>query len=161
MLVETQPGVFYGAAYYGGTNGNGVVFTYSLSDPGVVEIVHDFSATTNGENSDGANPDGPLAVAQDGTLYSNADYGGMNGNGVIYGVRPDGSFKVLHTFSATNPSSGANKDGATPDDGVVLDEQNNTLIGIAEYGGKGSSAGFNNSGGTLYQVKLCDSGLGK
>ena len=42
-LVETKPGVFYGAATYGGTNGNGVVFRYSLSKPNVVEIVHDFS----------------------------------------------------------------------------------------------------------------------
>ena len=43
-LVETKPGVFYGAATYGGTNGNGVVFRYSLSNPRVVEVVHDFSA---------------------------------------------------------------------------------------------------------------------
>ena len=59
-LVETDPGVFYGAANYGGTNGNGVVFRYSLSAPGVVDVVHDFSATTAGANWDGAGPDGPL-----------------------------------------------------------------------------------------------------
>jgi len=155
-LVETEPGVFYGAAFYGGTNGNGVVFRYSLSEPGMVEVVHDFSTTTAGVNWDGANPDGRLTPGPDGTLYSNANYGGTNGNGVIYGIRPDGSFKVLHTFSATDPTTGANKDGATPDDGVILDEHNNSLIGIAPYGGNGSSAGFFNSGGTLYQLKLDD-----
>jgi hypothetical protein len=40
---------------------------------------------------------------------------------------------------------------ATPDFGVVLDEDH-SLIGIADYGGKGSSAGIANSGGTLYQL---------
>jgi uncharacterized repeat protein (TIGR03803 family) len=155
-LVETERGVFYGAANRGGSNGNGVVFRYSLSNPSVVDVLHEFSATTGGVNADGAGPDGPLTPGPDGTLYSNANYGGMNGNGVLYGIRPDGSFKVLHAFSATDPTTGANLDGATPDDGMVLDEKNNTLIGIATYGGHGSSAGFNNSGGTLYQLKLDD-----
>lgn len=157
-LVETQPGVFYGAAFLGGTNGNGVVFRYALSSPSAVEVVHEFSSMTAGLNADGAGPDGPLTPGSDGTLYSNANYGGTSGNGVLYGVRPDGSFAVLHNFSATDPTTGANFDGATPDDGMVFDEQNNSLIGIAEYGGHGSSAGFNNSGGTLYELKLNNTG---
>lgn len=115
-FVETEPGVLYGAVAHGGTYGNGVVFRYSLSNPGTVDVVHDFSATRGGRNADGANPDGPLAKGQDGTLYSNADYGGMNGSGVLYAVRPDGSFEVLHTFSATNPVTGANWDGALPEE---------------------------------------------
>ena len=158
QLVETDPGVFYGAANNGGTNGNGVVFRYSLSAPGVVDVVHDFSATTAGANWDGAGPDGRLTPGPDGALYSNAYYGGMNGNGVIYAVWPDGTFEVLHTFSATNPTTGANWDGANPDDGVLVDQDNDRLIGIANYGGNGSSAGFAYTGGTLYQLKLHDSG---
>jgi len=152
-LVEARPGVFYGAAYYGGTNGNGVVFRYSLWNPGSIEVMHNFSAMNSaGQNWDGAAPDGPLALGPDGTLYSNADYGGGNGNGVIYSLSEDGRFEVLHTFSATNATTGANADGATPDDGLVLD--GNSLIGIAIYGGNGSPAGFNNSGGTLYELTL-------
>ncbi len=155
-LVETRPGVFYGAAYNGGSNGNGVVFRYSLSNPGVVETVHAFSVLNSaGQNWDGAGPDGPLALGPHGTLYSNADYGGANGNGVVYGVREDGRFEVLHTFSATNATTGANYDGATPDDGLIFD--GNTLIGIAIYGGNGSPAGLANSGGTLYELTLDDS----
>ena len=152
-LVETKSGVFYGAARYGGTNGNGVVFRFSLSNPGSVEIVHDFSgANAVGDNPDGANPYARLTPGHDGTLYSTASYGGANGNGVIYRICPDGNFEVLYTFSATNPTTGANKDGATPDFGVVL--RRDMLIGIADYGGNGSSAGFFNSGGTLYQLQL-------
>ena len=154
-LVETRPGVFYGAAYHGGSNGNGVVFRYSLDYPGVVEVVHDFSAVNStGQNWDGAGPASPLALGPHGTLYSVANSGGANGSGVVYSLREDGNFEVLHAFSATNATTGANSDGATPDDGVILD--GNKLIGIAEYGGNGSAAGLGNSGGTLYELKLDD-----
>jgi uncharacterized repeat protein (TIGR03803 family) len=156
-LIEVRPGVFYGAASHGGSNGSGVVFRYSLDNPGVVEVVHDFSAlNAAGQNWDGATPNGPLALDPHGTLFSIAEAGGTNGNGVIYSLREDGRFRVLHTFSATNATTGANSDGANPDDGVILD--GNKLIGIAIYGGMGSPAGYNNSGGTLYQVTLEDYG---
>jgi uncharacterized repeat protein (TIGR03803 family) len=152
-MVEARPGVFYGAAGNGGSNGNGVVFRYSLDNPGGVEVVHDFSALNSaGQNADGAAPDGPLALDAHGTLFSNAEAGGASGSGVLYSLREDGRFEVLHTFSATNPTTGANSDGANADDGLVLD--GNSLIGIAIYGGMGSSAGYDNSGGTLYQLTL-------
>jgi uncharacterized repeat protein (TIGR03803 family) len=150
-LLETKPGVFYGSATNGGINGTGVVFSYSLSKPEKVEIVHTFSAVNSaGENWDGANPTARLTPAPDGSLYSTASYGGANGNGVVYQLQPDDCFTVLHTFSATDPTTGANADGATPDYGVILD--GNLLIGMADYGGLGSSAGFYNSGGTLYEL---------
>ena len=85
-------------------------------------------------------------------MYSNANGGGENGNGVIYSLQEDGHFEVLHSFSATDPTTGANYDGALPDDGVVVD--GNKLIGIAVYGGNGSPAGYYNSGGTLYELKV-------
>jgi uncharacterized repeat protein (TIGR03803 family) len=152
-LVEPSPGVFYGAAARGGTNGNGVVFRYSLSNPEAVEVLHDFSALNSaGQNSDGASPGGRLALGPHGTLYSNTEAGGANGNGVIYSIREDCHFEVLHTFSATNATTGANNDGAFPDEGLLAD--GNKLIGIAIYGGNGSSAGYNNSGGTLYELTL-------
>ncbi|MGC2401801.1 MAG: choice-of-anchor tandem repeat GloVer-containing protein, partial [Acidobacteriaceae bacterium] len=155
-LVEPRPGVFYGAAFHGGTNGNGVVFRYSLSNPGVVEVVHDFSAVNSvGQNGDGASPGGRLALGPHGTLNSNTEAGGANGNGVIYALTENGCFEVLHTFSATNATTGANDDGAFPDEGLVLD--GNKLIGIAVYGGNGSPAGYNNSGGMLYELTLDDS----
>ena len=69
---------------------------------------------------------------------------------MVYQLQPDDCFTVLHTFSATDPTTGANADGATPDYGVILD--GNLLIGMADYGGLGSSAGFYNSGGTLYEL---------
>ncbi len=76
----------------------------------------------------------------------------QNGNGVIYSLSEEGRFEVLHTFSATDPTTGANYGGTNADNGVVLD--GNRLIGIAIYGGAGGPAGYNNSGGTLYELTL-------
>jgi uncharacterized repeat protein (TIGR03803 family) len=149
-LVETDPGVFFGSTTFGGPNGNGVVFRYSAAKG--LEIVHAFSASnTAGGNADGANPFARLTRGEDGALYSTASYGGANGNGVVYRIRPNGNFTVLHTFSATSPSTGSNLDGANPDYGVLVDDD--SLIGIADYGGNGSVAGAIGNG-TLYRLKL-------
>jgi uncharacterized repeat protein (TIGR03803 family) len=152
-LVEKWPGVFYGAAYAGGPNGNGVVFRYSLAIPRAVEIVHAFSAVNaSGENPDGANPYARLTRGNDGALYSTASFGGAHGNGTVYRIHRDDHFEVLHTFSAANPTTGSNVDGVEPDYGVLLDEDD-SLIGMADYGGNGSVAG-DIGNGTLYRLKL-------
>jgi uncharacterized repeat protein (TIGR03803 family) len=154
-LVEPRPGVFYGAAFHGGQNGNGVVFRYSTWNPDSVEVLHDFSGlNAAGQNWDGAAPGGRLTLGKHGTLNSNTESGGANGNGVLYRVREDGCFEVLHTFSATNATTGANDDGAFPDEGLIA--IGDKLIGIAIYGGNGSPAGYNNSGGTLYELTVED-----
>lgn len=153
-LIEKWPGDFYGAAYGGGPNGNGTVFRYSLVNPAVVETVHAFGATdADGENLDGANPYARLTRSDDGDLYSTASYGGKFGNGVVYRIGRQGNSEVLHTFSATDPSTGTNADGANPDFGVVFDEEYDRLIGMADYGGLGSVAG-DIGNGTLYKLKL-------
>jgi uncharacterized repeat protein (TIGR03803 family) len=153
-LVETKRGVFYGTTRLGGANGNGVVFRFSLSHPGAVDVLHTFSATnTSGENWDGANPFARLTLGDDGSMYSTASNGGANGNGVVYRINADGDFHVLHTFSATDPTTGANSDGAVPDLGVLLGS-NNSLIGTAALGGLGSPAGLGNSGGTIYELQI-------
>jgi uncharacterized repeat protein (TIGR03803 family) len=155
-LVEPKPGVFYGTTRLGGTNGNGVVFRYSLSNPGAVEVLHEFSATnSSGENWDGANPYARLTLGDDGSMYSTASNGGANGNGVVYRINADGNFHVLHTFGPTDPTTGANGDGAIPDFGVIRNSDS-SLIGTAALGGRGSPAGLGNSGGTLYELEVGD-----
>jgi uncharacterized repeat protein (TIGR03803 family) len=155
-LVEPKLGVFYGTTRLGGTNGNGVVFRYSLSNPGAVEVLHEFSATnSSGENWDGANPYARLTLGDDGSMYSTASNGGANGNGVVYRINADGNFHVLHTFGPTDPTTGANGDGAIPDFGVIRNSDS-SLIGTAALGGRGSPAGLGNSGGTLYELEVGD-----
>jgi uncharacterized repeat protein (TIGR03803 family) len=155
-LIEARPGVFYGATRLGGANGNGVVFRYALSNPGEVDVLHTFSATNpSGQNWDGANPYARLILDDDGLMYSTASNGGANGNGIVYRINAGGDFHVLHTFSATDPTTGANSDGAVPDWGVIR-YSDSSLIGAAALGGLGSPAGLGNSGGTLYELEIGD-----
>ena len=70
-----------------------------------------------------------------------------------YRIGRHGCFEVLHTFSATDPATGSNEDGADPDYGVLLDEENDSLFGMADYGGLGSLTGGTGNG-TLYRLKL-------
>lgn len=152
-LVEADSGVFLGTASDGGPHGSGVVFRYASENGGTYTVVHAFSAlNAAGTNVDGADPYARLTRGEDDWLYSTASAGGLFGNGVVYRVRRDGKFEVLHTFSAVNASTGANADGATPDFGVLL-EGDTTLIGMSDYGGAGSSAGATGNG-TLYKIDL-------
>ncbi|HZO23318.1 MAG TPA: choice-of-anchor tandem repeat GloVer-containing protein [Steroidobacteraceae bacterium] len=154
-LVERHPGVFYGTTRSGG-NGNGVVFRYSLAQPNRVAVIHNFSVCeTSGAtciNTDGASPESRLTLRGDSALYGTASNGGTGGSGVVFRVRPDEAFEVLHTFSAVNATTGANKDGALPDFGVIF-AGDDDLIGMADAGGKGdASYGFGN--GTLYRLSI-------
>ena len=100
----------------------------------------------------GANPYTRLTARGDGALYGTASSGGGGGSGVVYRVRPDEAFEVLHTFAAVNPVTGANVDGAAPDFGVIFAEDD-SLIGMADAGGKGDATyGYGN--GTLYRLSI-------
>jgi len=144
-----------GAATNGGPNGNGVIFRYSLAHPGSVSVLHAFSATNSaGENSDGAMPYARLSIGDQGNLYSTASYGGATGNGVVYRISRSGQFKVLHTFGAVDPVTGANRDGSDPDFGVVR-AGDDSWVGMADYGGQGSKAGAIGNG-TLYWLHVDD-----
>ena len=154
-LVERENGVFFGTAMYGG-NGNGVVFRYSLAQPHHLDVIHNFSVCETSSdvciNPDGANPYTRLTARGDGALYGTASSGGGGGSGVVYRVRPDEAFEVLHTFAAVNPVTGANVDGAAPDFGVIFAEDD-SLIGMADAGGKGDATyGYGN--GTLYRLSI-------
>jgi uncharacterized repeat protein (TIGR03803 family) len=153
-LVETEPGVFYGAATYGGPNANGVIFRYWLEKGGDLDVVHAFSATNAiGGNWDGAMTEARLNQGRDGWLYSTASFGGQFGSGTVFRLRGDGQYQVLHTFSGVNPTTGGNVDGAEPDFGVLIDHDR--LIGMSDYGGHGSAAGVTGNG-TLYELMLND-----
>ena len=152
---QTAPGVFYGTASKGGNNGTGVVFRYSLYSPSHLKVLHDFSAVDSaGQNQDGAYPYARLTRGEGGYLYSTASYGGVNANGVVYRNGLNGRFSGLPTVTATEPTTGANADGAIPDYGVLV--HGDKLIGITPLGGQGSTGGFFLTGGTLYELNLDD-----
>jgi len=156
----------YGTAAGGGTNGVGTVFAVNTNLTGFA-AVHTFAAPAANSlgiftNSDGGEPGGDL-VLSGATLYGMAEYGGTNDNGTVYAVNTNGSdFRLLHTFSALDPTYYTNSDGANPYAGLIL--AGNTLYGTAEYGGtngNGTVFAINTNGGgfrIVYTFTALDAG---
>ncbi len=123
----------YGTAYQGGITNGGTIF--SINTNGTFNLLHQFSAETDGEN-----PLGTL-VLSGGTLYGTARNEGTNGaaDGTVFSIGTNGdNFTVLHYFNA-----GASLDAHTPNAGMLLG--GNTLYGTTTFGGT-------NNGGTVFAI---------
>jgi|SRR5665213_2278077 len=107
-----------------------------------------FTTLHNFTNADGQYPIAGLVLASN-VLYGTTSQGGSQSNGTVFAVNTDGSnFRVFHNFTATDPVTGTNLDGAIPADGLVL--SGNTLFGTAEEGGTNSQYGFGD--GTVFSI---------
>jgi uncharacterized repeat protein (TIGR03803 family) len=90
-------------------------------------------------------------VLSSNTLYGTASSGGTNGNGTVFAVNTDSSgFTNLHTFTALNPVTSTNMDGAEPEAALILSGR--TLYGTASQGGAFSA-------GTIFAVNTDGSGF--
>ncbi len=139
----------YGTAKYGGTNGNGTVFAVNTNGTGFTNL-HSFTALNNYTNSDGANPYAGLILSGS-TLYGTAGQGGSNGYGTVFAVNTNGTgFTNLHSFTAIDPNTSTNSDGANPYAGLIL--SGNTLYGTAFYGGT-------NGNGAVFAVNTNSTGF--
>src|SRR6266542_1681873 len=147
--VDGSGDTLYGTAYNGGSSGYGTVFKVNTNGAGFTTL-HSFTAAfTNAAgaytNSDGANPEAGLIISGS-TLFGSANYGGSSGNGTVFVLSTNGTaFTTLHNFTATDPVTGFNNDGANPFAGLVLSE--NTLYGTAESGGSSGN-------GTVFSLSL-------
>jgi uncharacterized repeat protein (TIGR03803 family) len=134
----------YGTAAEGGSSGNGTVFAVNTDGTGFTNL-HSFTALKHDTNSDGAYPYAALILSSN-TLYGTAAQGGSSGNGTVFAVNTDGTgFMTLYSFTATDPNTGTNTDGAYPQAGLIL--SSNTLYGTV--GGGGSSGN-----GTVFGLSL-------
>jgi uncharacterized repeat protein (TIGR03803 family) len=128
----------YGAALGGGTNGDGTVFALTTSGTGFRNL-HNFA----GSPSDGDVPLGGLILSGN-TLYGTTLEGGLFDNGTVFSVNTNGTgYATLYSFTAVDPNTSTNSDGAGPHGGLVL--SGNTLYGTAVGGG---SAGW----GTVFAI---------
>jgi uncharacterized repeat protein (TIGR03803 family) len=74
----------YGAAGNGGTAGNGALFALNTNGTGFT-VLHNFTATVDSANSDGAYPSGGL-ISSGNTLYGMAAAGGSSGKGTVFSL---------------------------------------------------------------------------
>jgi uncharacterized repeat protein (TIGR03803 family) len=108
-------GTLYGVTQSGGTNGDGVI--YSLSVTGKEKVLYTIT------QQDGYSSEGDL-LAYGGLLYGTVPVGG-NSEGILYSITTGGKFTILHRFSGI--------DGLNPAAGLM--EVGGTLYGTTYQGG--------------------------
>jgi uncharacterized repeat protein (TIGR03803 family) len=135
-LIFDAEGNLYGTTFSGGASGAGTVFR--LTKKGAETILYSFAGGT-----DGANPEGSLAMDKSGNLYGTTTAGGASGNGTVFEITKAGQYSILYSFAGGT-------DGIDPVAGVTLDAKGN-LYGTTSTGG---SYGY----GTVYELKRLQSG---
>lgn len=102
----------YGTTYYGGTNDMGTAFKIKPDGTNYVKLV-DFDGVTNGSH--------PYSsfVLVDNFLYGTTHFGGANGVGTIFKMKPDGTdYEILLDFDG--PTKGRLPVGTLVSDGTFL-----------------------------------------
>jgi len=122
-LVQTADGNLYGTTSAGGGYGYGTVFRVArLTNQPYCSLVYTFTG-----GHDGANPNGNLAQAVDGTLYGTTSQGGDYNYGTVFQLTTNGALSVFHTFNYY-------PDGARPQAGFLRGSDGN-LYGTTLFGG--------------------------
>src|SRR5215469_797220 len=130
-VARDKAGNLYGATYFGGTSGQGVVF--EVAADGTESTLYNFTG-----GSDGGEPlYGGVIVDKNGNVYGTAQIGGADNYGVVYKVATDGTETVLYSFTDGS-------DGAYPSSTLVSDKTGN-LYGTASDGGA-------NGNGTVFEL---------
>jgi uncharacterized repeat protein (TIGR03803 family) len=92
-------------------------------------VLHSFS----GYPTDGETPYAGLVADDQGNLYGTTAFGGAGrhgqttGEGTVFKLSPDGTYKVLYSFAGGS-------DGGQPNAGLIIDRSGN-LYGTATFGG--------------------------
>ena len=137
-LIRDADGNLYGTAAEGGDGDGGVIFR--INSAGNFSVLHRFEGSGPG-SLDGFRPWGGLIRDAAGNLYGTTAFGGNGGlAGVLFRLRPDGTYTVLHRFGKTG---GDLANGYSPAGRLVRDSNGN-LYGVNEKGGSGA-------GGTVYR----------
>jgi len=136
-VVIDGSGNVYGTAYFGGLNGDGIV--WEIKHTGAYIDLHDFGGSienANGESgSDGQDPE-EIVFDSSGDMYGTAFTGGGEGWGMVWELTKSGSYLDIHDFGGAivdaNGESGP--DGTNPTGGVTFNASG-TMFGAASMGG--------------------------
>ncbi|HEY6248689.1 MAG TPA: choice-of-anchor tandem repeat GloVer-containing protein [Candidatus Angelobacter sp.] len=161
-LISDAAGNLYGATYYGGAHGRGVVF--ELSPPPIPNgtwtemVLHSFAG-----GSDGANPNADLILDANGNLFGTTQGGGGHGSclagltcGVFFELTPppptDPSRPWTETilFDFKGGSSGGNPNGLIASGG--------NFFGTTYLGGKSASSCNDGTCGVVFKLSKDSNG---
>ncbi len=95
-LIEDRTGNLLGITQGGGAHNNGTVF--SISPTGTLTVLAAFEF----DGANFVNPQGPLVLAADGTLFGTTRWGGPQRRGTVFALSPSGQLTTLVSFDETN-----------------------------------------------------------
>ena len=130
---------------YGVTGGSNTTLAtvFQVTTAGTVTVIGTIPAAYNLDHEGTL---GPLVQDRAGNFYGVIADGGTLGNGLVFGMAPDGTFSVVHEFSITDPQTTFNVDGNRPSTGLVIDGSD-TLYGLTYLGGANGSGTIYSAGG--------------
>ena len=121
-LIKGSDGYFYGCA--GGETGYGTLFR--MTTDGTATVLHVFTGGVGGSVPARSG----LIETADGSLYGATVAGGAYDAGVVFRLRRDGEFTILHSFTGLAPGG----DGITGWTKWLLEGSDGALYGSAAYG---------------------------
>ncbi len=147
-LAQDASGHFFGTANSGGQNGYGLVFRFSHVNSGWVLVpLYNFTGT------DGQ-PGWGVALAPDGTIYTNAMYasvlGGPCGTAMQLRPSPNPPHSVFYNWTSTAMRTYVKNQDGCPTGNLLRDSAGN-LYGVTQDGGP-------NGWGSVFELTKTDSG---
>jgi uncharacterized repeat protein (TIGR03803 family) len=146
-LVVDSANNLYGATFYGGAAGFGVVFELTPQAGGQASetVLHEFQACNQTECPDGIEPFGGLVFDGSGNLYGSTQFGGGGGNvcdtpppvvhegcGTVYELTPapqnTWDYSIVYRFTGA-------ADGGYPSDDHLAVDSKGTIFGTTFVGG--------------------------
>lgn len=129
-LIQATNGTIYGMTYSGGTNSEGVLFSFDIATSSYSDLF-DFNGTN------GSSPRRGVTQASNGKLYGTTSGGGTSSAGVAFSYDiTNGTFTKLSDFSASTT-------GSSPDCEIIETPQLSPLGILALSGKKGVTIGPN------------------
>ncbi|HEY1707104.1 MAG TPA: choice-of-anchor tandem repeat GloVer-containing protein [Rhizomicrobium sp.] len=139
-LIADSAGNLYGTTADGGVRcsffGCGTVF--KLSPGGTHTVLYAFKGNPSDGAKDGSQPFGGLALDGRGNLYGTTESGFLDGNGIVFKIKPNGTERLYHKFQTYL------RDGENSVSSVTFDAQGN-LFGTTSMGG-------DNGVGTVFRI---------
>ncbi len=156
-IIQGADGNFHGTTQYGGTYGQGTVF--SVATNGLLALETSFDGTN------GAQPGAALVQGSDSNYYGTTQSGGTYQNGTVFKTTPGGKILILYSFDGNNNGSqpialiqatDGNFYGTTQEGGT---NGYGTIFRMGNDGTVTTLATFNNANGATPQGRLIqDSG---
>ncbi len=133
-LVQGSNGYFYGTSASGGLMAGGAIFAITnTTGAGSIRLLHSFPLLNAGASA-------ALTLGADSNFYGTTAANGLNGNGSLFRMTPQGDFGA-YAFAALS-TNGNNAFGANPSAALAADANGNLYGTCAEGGANGSGLIF-------------------